>query len=107
MTSAKHTPGPWFARLGPFNYTNSGQRPIMSGPDDDLNAKQIALVSTQAERKRSTRYDAPDEERDANALLLSAAPDLLEALKWIAEDGASDARAVECARAAILKAEGK
>ena len=32
--------------------------------------------------------------------------DLLDALKWIEEDGYSDSRAVECARDAISKAGG-
>jgi hypothetical protein len=105
---SKYTPGPWYARLGPFNYTNSGQRPIMSGPDDDLNAKQIALVSTQAERKRSTRYDAPDEERDANARLLAAAPDLLDALRRVmAEADFGDETLADQCHAAIAKAERK
>jgi type II secretory pathway component GspD/PulD (secretin) len=53
-------------------------------------------------------------EQEANALLIKAAPDLLEALKWFIDDidGTRTVMvefdaAVERARAAIAKAEGK
>ncbi len=98
----KHTTGPWHFR--PFsqddafiaklrangfeptqNCSNQGERYVGSehGP--------IALVRTRAERKErgknATPYDAPDAERDANARLIAAAPDLLAALMAIVNHG--------------------
>jgi len=71
----EHTPGPWEARLGQYSYTNDGQRPIMACE------QRIALVTSTIERTRKTAIDAPDGERDANARLIAAAPELLQALQ--------------------------
>ncbi len=86
-----HTPGPWSHRiyatgdspeqlkalgLEPVRLlTNEGQAIIM-GPTD-----RVALVDMQTKVKRGTAYKAECPERDANARLIAAAPDLLAALK--------------------------
>lgn len=74
-----HTPAPWSAKLGPFDFSNDGSRPIMAGEGDAR--KRIAMVDSVIERKRSTPYDAPDPERDANARLIAAAPEMREACR--------------------------
>ena len=78
-----HTPGPWFALLGQFDFGNDGSRRIMRGTPDDDFYKRIGTVDPVLDRKERgknrTPYDAPDAERDANARLFAAAPDLLAA----------------------------
>lgn len=93
-SGAQYTPGPWKF-------------------DDVLGCREIKGDKYPPHRQgqyrpiASTHGLANDDEDRANARLISAAPDLLEALEWIVEDGASDSRALEVARAAILKATGK
>jgi hypothetical protein len=77
--SARHTPGPWVACLGRFELSNSGQRAIVAGADGDVGRPHIAFASSRIARPRGTPYDAADDERDANARLLAAAPALLDA----------------------------
>ena len=52
--------------------------------------KRVALVDRQIESvhrgKNKTPYDAPDAERDANARLICAAPDLLAACEAALND---------------------
>lgn len=105
-SAPSHSKGPWYARLGPHHFTNSGQRPIVNGPEDsDQEYDQIALVSTIAPRTRKTRYDAVDAVRDANARLIAASPDLLAALKHIMVDFCVSDLWIEMAKKAIAKAE--
>lgn len=92
---AKHTPGPYSFRfymtdddptklrdlgIDPVRaLTNDGQIAIMA-PDEERGAKRIALVDCQIKFKRGTGYKTNCAERDANARLFAAAPDLLTAL---------------------------
>ena len=96
--STQHTPGPWNVQRNVVNYRSGRTALEIRGAGDDL----IATL--------------PGCDRDAvNARLIAAAPDLLEALKKIAnldyrgtnytENILVDAIAV--ARAAIAKAEGQ
>jgi hypothetical protein len=62
------------------NVNNEGQRFIMAGIGDDR--KRIALVDCQTEFKRGKGHETECAERDANARLIAAAPDLLEALQY-------------------------
>lgn len=48
--------------------------------------------------------EAYNDIREENTRLRAINAELVAALEWIAEDGATDARATECARAAIAKA---
>lgn len=78
----KHTPGPWR-----YDYA-----PGYCGELLAANGTTLAEFVT--------------EPSEANARLIAAAPDLLEALIDIAEKS-TDAGAIECARAAIAKATGE
>jgi len=97
MSKSDHTPGPWdfpmFAisdedremaeRLGmevPRFHHNDGAVSIMAGSGDER--KAVANVLCQTRFKRGEGYRTVCNERDANARLVAAAPDLLAALKW-------------------------
>ncbi len=116
MADAKHTPGPW--RLG--------RMPIQGGTAVSINSDDWSQFATVVVRKYAASSN--DLEGVANADLIAAAPDLLEALTELADrcgsvrpfhndvsletskDGLSAARfltAVDKARAAIAKALGE
>ena len=77
MGEAKHTPGPWKISHSDFQ-TNEGQRAILQDIDD---AKHIAFITCQSDFKRGKGWCADCSERDANARLIAAAPELLAALE--------------------------
>lgn len=98
---SKHTPGTWsdyYAKLAPV-----GSVAVWS--DQGGMVRRVALCGT---------HEGIDlDEAEANARLIAAAPDLLEALKELvayATDGlgslSDDWNVVKDARAAIAKAEG-
>ena len=97
MTTQQHTPGPWHALT--YN-ENTLHAEIMSG--------DVCLA-------RVPYWPLANEESQANARLISAAPDLLSALEflladYIAIDGeelTGSAIPVETARKAIAKAKGE
>jgi len=91
---AKHTPGPWEVE--------------MPGPRDQIQA--IAVYGPAEDGRTEIAWDV---KREANARLIAAAPDLLEALKAVEEFEAptADLRSggetiLRTIRAAIAKAEG-
>lgn len=97
MSEAKHTPGPWKR-------------------NDFLDLKEISLKAITCERLGFcvTFINTDDKlrvgEADANARLIAAAPELLEALQAIMEDMDSEFGTdydYNKARAAIAKANGK
>lgn len=90
MATAAHTPGPWNFKvwmtsdedteralsvgLQPVRaLTNEGQRFIMAPH------YRVALVDCQTDFKRGKGYQTDCAERDANARLIAAAPELLDA----------------------------
>ena len=91
---SKHTPGPW----------KYGSKLTFSENHRGFSVWQIhhgwALASVQP-------ADADGNEGEANARLIAAAPDLLEALKRVALILGSQHAALEVIDAAIAKAEGK
>jgi hypothetical protein len=94
----KHTPGPWI-------FTDLGQITDRSG--------RIIVVTVSAHNipnpaypKGNLHYLAEDDGGEANGRLISAAPDLLDALETIAAGNTDPDRAVEIAREAIAKVGG-
>ena len=97
MSESKHTPGPWefsiygqepemiektrAAGIEPVRMlTNEGQAVVTA------NHGQVALVACQSEYKRGKGHLAECSERDANARLIAAAPDLLAALEALSSN---------------------
>jgi hypothetical protein len=96
MRETKHTPGPWTARQNAFwrweIHYDGGQLASLSMVDDPASPP-------------------PREEIEANAHLLEAAPDLLEACKlaaryWDGEYNHDQSHVTRALSAAIAKAEG-
>ena len=111
--TAKHTPGPWEVQEGAECCFHRGNRYSITLPIDRGITETIAEV-----------WPGSDERDKADALLIAAAPDLLEALETItlylaeahAEDKAVDhygdetcsyCEGIKAAEAAIAKAKGK
>ena len=91
-----------------FFLSNEGQVSIMSGGKDDENAKRVCQVDAQREDvKKKDLWREADDERLANARLISAAPDLLEALQEVVAISERKHDAWDKAKAAIAKAVGK
>lgn len=87
-----------------FLVTNEGQAVVMQGD------KRIACVDMHADYKRGERHKTECPERDANARLIAAAPDLLAALEAAADlmeqEDFATLTLVPKLRAAIAKAKG-
>ena len=95
---SKHTPGPWDAEQ-----TGDEWR-IRCAPTADpvFPGKVSWTVAFPAAGRPDT-----DDTVEGNARLIAAAPDMLEALKYILGSGCCAGFGVEEAEAAIAKAEGK
>ena len=112
---SKHTPGPWYVITDKHGYT------CISTPDDDHVVCFGHGYDEYGGFKAPWRdgYDAPgdnrhDDECKANARLIAAAPELLEASRFLiesveaSEDGMDRLlTAFDMARAAIAKATGE
>lgn len=89
---SKHTPGPW-------GFDSFALR-------EEIRAENNPLIATVC----SVHCDSPEEMR-ANAHLIAAAPEILEALEMMLEmsemSGFGKAAAEDVARAAIAKAKGE
>lgn len=94
--SAKHTPGPWDATGAEVWGTHAMRFNLTTG-----GTPMIATVCKHEDAERAFPYEA-------NARLIAAAPELLEALIELADCGAEawgeDRPCVRIARAAIAKA---
>lgn len=87
---SKHTPGPW------FHYDDTPRR---------IHGHEIAATGKTVARIYCTKGD--EAEDAANARLIAAAPDLLEALEWIVNNHFSDpGNMVSVAKEALAKAKG-
>lgn len=95
----KHTPGPWFCRVGD-EWSHSVVTRHGTLPDGSDNCWTVASINKQREP-----------EHEANARLIAAAPELLDALRMIFLDlglrSRMSAFQVQTARNAIDKATGK
>jgi hypothetical protein len=105
QTTVGYTKGPWQLTTVPFEIRNTDSAAAIYGPmSKDGGACLIADISR----------SAGDEEAEANAKLIAAAPELLEALKELVRDSTSDGEdylpvcpgvtSIEKAKAAIQKA---
>jgi hypothetical protein len=105
-----HTPGPW--DWGPHSDELVGRYEVNAGE-----GRQRAHICECHSNRQQTRKVA-DEEAAANARLIAAAPELLEALQSLidlSDDGslhiegsiATEDPVITAARAAIAKAEGR
>jgi len=98
--SAQHTPGPWSVGSSTVTINGAGHSALAIWPPKakaGKRGKQICLVAP--------IYDW-NETDEANARLIAAAPELLEALRHLREHGVSP-RAWDMLNAAIAKAEGR
>ena len=94
MNESKHTPGPWGCSPdGAEIYPTAGKK---SG---------VELCRVVGPWNESSWYD--EHEALANARLITAAPKLLAACKWVLSECGMAARLEEFIRYAIDKAEGK
>jgi hypothetical protein len=97
MSENKHTPGPWLRD----NLTIYTLRPCKWLGHDSMENAWTAYVMPNGQHK------IPLKELEANARLIAAAPELLEALEWIESNPfAHRANMVGVATAAIAKAKG-
>lgn len=94
--TTKHTPGPWVANGAEVWGTHAMRFSLTTG-----GTPMIATVCKHTDAERAFPYEA-------NANLIAAAPDLLEALKQIAgSDPYHQSAAGRIARAAIARATGE
>jgi hypothetical protein len=96
---SKHTPGPWFENVMP---TSAGSAITINSADH-----RIAIIYVDGIRKGIDDELPRSIQNRANARLIAAAPELLEALKNYVNGCSVGVNATEVARAAIAKAEGK
>lgn len=99
---SEHTPAPWG-----FGNGREGERLILG---DNGNGNYVAHVQIHQTPRAMGMLD--EEEREANARLIKAAPDMLEALRFAAGDIRDGYPNEACAvlehlEEAIAKAEGK
>jgi hypothetical protein len=94
MTTSRYKPGPWTYQYNPY----------LSRFDEEIPAFEIYGE----EKVCDTNEDRPREEQEANAMLIAAAPDLLEAAEQVVANWESGdlAGAVRGLDAAILTAKG-
>jgi hypothetical protein len=90
----EHTPGPWLAAAKPSSVVGL---PVVS----TKNGRSVASVTFFALGEQFVNHDA---ESQANARLIAAAPDMLEALKALKYNQGNEAW--KLADAALRKAEG-
>lgn len=75
MPKAQHTPGPWFADLVPLNDSlDSGDDPLFVYVGDDIDYRRLDVCTVH-------QWALSEEITRANATLISAAPEMLEALE--------------------------
>ena len=104
MSAAKFTPGPWVQHPSFPWIIKQDQRPIADAEDG------VTVCNTTA-HEGSGFFPTPEEGR-ANARLIAAAPELLEALQWALDAMAArnpvwtEGERYAAARAAIAKATG-
>lgn len=104
MSEAKHTPGPWRIVIDDDGNPLSGRPMIAAAPELDC-----AIVHWDGFKQWFWESARGEKEMHANARLIAAAPDLLEALELFlsAADIHTFDDATAKARAAIARAKGE
>jgi hypothetical protein len=95
MSQAKHTPGPW---LTDRNNVHTGQ---IATIHHCLNNDWVEVWTD-----KWAETGLGEAEQEANARLIAAAPELLEALQALLAESVYESMATATARAAIAKATG-
>ncbi|HEY4136462.1 MAG TPA: hypothetical protein VGO34_14755 [Alphaproteobacteria bacterium] len=88
---SKHTPGPWA-----IEHKNPFETFVRGAPNEEGSRYVVAIV-----------HPGHDNATEANARLIAAAPDLLDALKAVVAVADRKTDVFDQARAAIAKAEGR
>lgn len=113
--TTKHTPGPWSA----IQVYSDAVTVVDANGFEIVEAESIAILSEYSEKLKISHWGQSkdshrvlsEEEQAANAHLIAAAPELLEALGVVMHlcdiIGAPDGPALDMARAAIAKAKGE
>lgn len=100
-----HTPGPWSSSQ--VGYTNDGNAIIVTGEPGSDDRKPVAHALCQSKYKRGEGWKAKCTERDENANIIAAAPDMLAALENLEnDDGSIPDHAWRIVQDAIAKAKG-
>lgn len=98
-TKTTHTPGPWCYQ--PYNYPDQLRHEIWKSSDGEkIEGYRIAVIDDVTDGTGANRTQA-------NARLIAAAPELLEAVKLLLPLAQSWSKAHKAASEAIAKAEGK
>lgn len=97
MTSATHSPGPWIYDYSPYTCCHNGEEI----PAFEIHGDEAKICDTNENR--------PREEQEANARLIAASPELLEAaervvIRWEKGDLAEAVRQLDVA---IATAKGR
>ncbi len=99
-TNTKHTPGPWKYNHG-LTYFRKAHRLIHTELVVGAKGEWVAAVINDYED------GTPVKVQQANARLMAAAPELLEALEGLLDTNKDTVDAVIAAKAAIAKAKGE
>ncbi len=105
---SKHTPGPWFINDHP--YDNQPEYILAKTGDSKDDCRDIVNIAIVERNKNVIEGWRSKEEAIANARLIAAAPEMLEALKTVvryAQKSGDTSLAIGRAMNAIAKAEGK
>ena len=103
MTQVKHTPGPWVA-IGPSSPSGHILEFIIDNPE-----RHAQIAKVQVSVSSISDWYAPAQDLEANARLIAAAPDMLEALQAVvsAYENGGMIEPIFMARAAIARATGE
>ena len=108
MSVVKHTPGKWLAAAKPSSVVGW---PVVAAPMGQVIC-DVAIINKKPDHVNDGEFSAYYAQIEANARLIAAAPDLLEALEWLVEtsgdpDSAHLGRARDNAISIFARARGE